>query len=178
VRRLLREVVRREEYTLMGKWRTLFEASLPPVGKRAFGVEYEFAPPATVEQLAAAERALGVRLPAEVRELLFEFNGVWYTTTVDRDLGYEPSISYLDVEHMAGRVWEYFRKCGNVLPPEADLRKVVFIYQGNGFGELYGVCVEAVAGHRAGAVVKLDHEIGELQRGYTSLADFVRRGPK
>ena len=71
-----------------------------------------------------------------------------------------------------------FRTCGNELPPEEDLRKVVFICQVNGFADLYGVCVAKVAGHRAGAVIKLDHEKGFLEAAYPSLAKFVRNGPK
>lgn len=162
----------------MGKWRALFEANLPPEGEREYGELYQFGPPATEEQLAAAEQSLGVRLPADVRELLSEFNGVWYTTTVGRKQGYEADISYLDVDHMAARVPHYFRTCGNELPPEEELRKVVFVAQSNGFGDLWGVCVEPVAGHRAGAVVKLDHEVGEVEPSHASLTEFVLTGPK
>ena len=162
----------------MGKWRALFEANLPPEDKREYGEQYQFGPPATEEQLAAAEQSLGLKLPTAIRELLSEFNGVWYTTRLDRKQGCEPSILYLDLDSMAVRVPHYFRTCGNPLPPEDELRRVVFIAQSNGFADLWGVCAESVGGHPAGAVVKLDHEIGELEARHPSLTDFVRNGRK
>jgi hypothetical protein len=158
----------------MGKWREAFEHGRPSEWDIKLGIEYSFGPPPTEEQLAAAESVLGVRLPADVRELLFEFNGVWYTTEVDRREGYGPSILYLDLQHMTVDVPEYFRTCGNPLPEEAELRKVVFVRQSNGFGDLWGVCLEDVAGFRAGTVVRLDHEVGELEECSPSLFEFVR----
>jgi hypothetical protein len=53
---------------------------------------------------------------------------------------------------------------------------VVFVAQSNGFGDLWGVCTEAVAGHPAGAVVRLDHEVGELEACHPDVAEFVRAG--
>ncbi len=157
----------------MGKWRTLFEANLPPIAERAYGEQYEFGPPATEEQIAEAERVLNLTLPADVREMLSEFNGIWRHTEL---LGRQ--IHYLDLHHLSVEVPEYFRTCGNELPPRKDLRKVVFVCQSNGFGELWGVCAADVASHRAGEVVKLDHEVGELEASYPNLAEFVRSGPK
>jgi hypothetical protein len=161
---------------MVGKWRALFESNLPPLEEREYGEQYDFGPPATAEQLDAAERALGIRLPADVREMLSEFNGMWRRRT---KFSHSPTdIQYLDLHHLAVKVPRYFRNCGNTLPPEEDLRKVVFICQFNGFGDLWGVCVADVAGHRAGAVVKLDHEVGKLEASHPSLADYVRDGFK
>jgi len=145
--------------------------------KNEYNRTFDFEPPATEAQIQEAEQLLGVALPDGVRELLAEFNGVW-----DRTDAKYPEITYLDLKHMSVDVLEYFRKCrhpitGNPLPPEQDLNKVVFIYQSNGFGDLWGVCVEDVAGHRAGEVVRLDHEIGELESSHKSLTDFVTNGP-
>lgn len=160
----------------MGKWREAFEHGRPSFFDAEFGLEYSFGPPATAEQLARAEAELGTRLPQEVRELLTEFNGVWVTSAAGREHGNAPDIAYLDVEHMAVEVPWYFRNCGNALPPASDLRKIVFVYQENGFADLYGVCVEDVGDFRAGEVVKLDHELGELEKAYPSLPEFVRLG--
>jgi hypothetical protein len=145
----------------MGKWQTLFETYLLPFEEREYGEQYEFGPPATTEQLEAVEQILEVRLPTDVREMLSEFNGIWHTTRADRKYGYKPTIAFLDTKYMTIEVPHYFRTCGNVLPSEEDLRKVVFVFQSNGFGDLYGVCVENVAGHRTGEVIKIDHEVGE-----------------
>jgi hypothetical protein len=158
----------------VGKWREAFELGRPSAWDIEVGREYSFGPPATEKQLAAAESVLGVRLPADVRELLAEFNGVWYTIEIDPREAYEPSILYLDIEHMTVDVPEYFRTSGNPLPKEEELRKVVFIRQSNGFADLWGVCLEDVADFRAGAVVKLDHELGELEECSPSLFEFVR----
>jgi hypothetical protein len=160
----------------MGKWRTLFESNLPPAGQREYGMEYEFGPPATAEQIAAVEHGLRVQLPADLREMLSEFNGVWTTSEIGRKLGHAPGIAFLDTKHMSERVPEYLADTDNPLPPKKVLRQVVFVAQSNGFGDLWGVCVADVAGHPAGSAVRLDHEVGELKACQPSLADFVRVG--
>ncbi len=167
------------EATRVRKWRTLFESNLPPIEEREDGEQYEFGHPASDAQLMATEQVLGVRLPPEVRELLSEFNGVWCTTTFDRQIGCDPEILYLDTKHMSVDVPKYFAHCeGNPLPVEADLRKVVFVAQSNGFGDLWGVCTSRVEGHKPGAVVRLDHEVGNLEASHPSLAAFVCTGFK
>ena len=158
----------------MGKWKTLFDEGLPPFEDREYGEIYEFGPPATAEQIASAEQALGVRFPDDLREMLTEFNGIQYTTKSDRTRGYEPTQRYLDTEEMSVSVPRYFRTCGNPLPPQEVLSKIVFVAHVNGFGELYGLCLEDVEGHRRGEVIKIDHEVGELEAYYASLADLVR----
>ncbi len=162
----------------MGKWRDLFEAELPPVAERPYRTEYDFGPPAAADQIAAAEAALKVQFPADVREMLSEFNGVWSLSHFDDGREFR-SIRFLDLHHMTVELPQYFAECGgNPLPPKKDRRKVVFVCQSNGFAELWGVCVEDVAGRRAGAVVKLDSEVGEFEPAHASLAEFVRSGPK
>jgi hypothetical protein len=155
----------------------LFESELRPVRQREYGAEYEFGPPATDEQIAAAEQALGVNLPADVRQMLSEFNGVWRRTRFADGREYR-DILYLDLQYMTTDLPAYFADCGNPLPPKKDRRKVVFFSQSNGFGELWGVCAADVAGHSAGAVIHLDHEVGELEASHPSLTEFVRSGPK
>lgn len=119
-----------------------------------------------------------MRLPPEVHELLLEFNGVWYTTATDRRHGNQRDILFLNIESMTVKVPKYFRTCGNVLPSEEDIRKVVFVCQSNGFGDLWGVCVENVADFQVGEVVKLDHEVGELEKCVPTLYEFVRHSRK
>jgi hypothetical protein len=155
----------------------LFEANLPPVGEREYGAEYDFGPPATDEQMAATEQVLGVALPADVRAMLSEFNGVWRRTSFADGRAYR-DILYLDLHHMTTDVPAYFADCGNPLPPKKDRQQIVFVCQANGFGDLWGVCAADVAGHRSGAVVHLDHEVGELEASHPSLAEFVRSGLK
>jgi hypothetical protein len=158
----------------VGKWREAFEHGRPSEWDTEYGRKYTFGSPATLEQVAAAEAVLGVRLSADVREMLSEFIGVWYTIEVDRRQGYEPSILYLDLEHLSVEVPRYFRTSGNPLPAEHDLVRVVFVSQSNGFGDLWGVCLEDVRGFRAGHVVNLDHEVGEFEACADSLYEFVR----
>jgi hypothetical protein len=160
----------------MGKWRALFEANLPPVAEREYGEQYEFGPPATEEQLAIAEQALGVRLPADVREMLAEFNGVWYSTAGGRELGHPPDIMYLDIRHMTADVPNYLADADNPLPPRYALRKVVFVAQSNGFGDLWGVCASDVAQHKSGTVVRMNHENGRLKAYQPNLTELVRAG--
>jgi hypothetical protein len=160
----------------MGKWRELFEAGLPPITDREHRKEYTFGPPATADQIAAAEAGLKVRFPADLREMLSEFNGMWSVTKFNAGDTYD-DIRFLDLQHMTGDVPDYCADSGNPMPSEEDLRKIVWVAQSNGFGELWGVCTEAVSGHPAGAVVHMDHEVGELEACRPSLADFVRHGP-
>lgn len=164
----------------MGKWRALFESKLPPVEQRQYEEQYLFGLPATAEQLAGVETALGISLPPEVSELLAEFNGLWYTTRASRRNGREPDLLYLDTESVTGEVPTYLRCWGE--PPitrsGTDLRKVVFVAQVNGFADLYGVCLEPLAEFHTGSVVRLDHETGELHAAFPDLAALVSYGPR
>ena len=158
-------------------WRTLFEVNLLPFGEREYRTEYVFGPPATSEAIEAAEAALGARLPADVRQMLAEFNGVWEHKRY-RAGNTSEDILLLDLQHMSVVVPDHFSKWvsagGHLLLPPDELRKVVFVCQSNGLGYLWGVCVESVSGHSAGAVVKLDHDVGEFEPAYPNLAEFVR----
>lgn len=99
---------------------------------------------------------------------------MWVTSEAGRENDDAPELTYLDVEHMAFEVPTYFRTSGNPLPPASDLQSVVFLYQENGFADLYGVCARDVAGFKAGEVVHLDHEKGALENVYPNLEAFVR----
>jgi len=140
-----------------------------------FAVEYTLGPAATEQQIVAAEVALGARLPAELRELLGEFNGIWFTTKDLRRAGYEPEILYLDIEHLTEQLPEYLGDPESELPSADDLRRVAFFCQAHDFAELWGLCVEPIAGCRAGEVIALDDE-GVWHKAAPSLLDFVRRG--
>ena len=154
----------------IGKWRQLFESWLFRPKR-----DYTFGPPASAEQLKAVESALSVKLPTEIRSLLSEFNGVWRQWNLP---GKE--IVYFSTDGMLTDVAEYLRKGSDppVTPSGIDLRKVVFVAQMNGFADLYGVCTEALGEFRAGRVVKLDHESGELEPAWISFKKFVEHGPK
>ena len=161
----------------MGKWKDAFNENLPALKDREYGERFAFGRPATLKQLAACEARLGAALPDDLRELLREFNGVRYTTDVDRKQGYEASPLYLDTDQIAG-VFDLLVDTGNDLPPLDDLKRVAFFWQSNGYGEVYGVCLAPVAGLRTGTVVKLDHENDRLERAYPNLLAFVRKHRK
>jgi len=160
----------------VGMWRTLIESSLPPVEQRAADEVYEFGPPATEDQLAAAERTLGFRLPGDLREMLGEYNGFRYSTAPDEDGDALLHFSYLNTVEMSVEVPDYLAEFG--CPAKAaDFRKVVFFFQSNGYGDMLGVCVADVAGHAAGSVVKVDHEVGELEAFAGSLRELLAPEP-
>lgn len=156
----------------MTKWREAFERGRPSECDIEHRHKYAFGPPATEEDIARVEGELGVRLPAEVRELLSEFNGVWETRSCGR-----PIRVYLDAECMRIGAQEYIRYGGDppITPSGADLRKIVYVAQMNGFADLYGVCLEPIGGFPVGAVVKLDHEAWELRAAAPNLMAFVER---
>ena len=87
----------------MGKWREAFAHGRPSCFDVDFGLEYTFGPPASEEQLAHAERELGLRLPQELRELLSEFNGAWVTSEASRSHGSAADIAYIGRFHVIGR---------------------------------------------------------------------------
>jgi uncharacterized protein (TIGR02996 family) len=147
-------------------WRILLEVNMLPFEEREYGERYQFGAPANAEQLAEAEAALGRRLPDDLRELLQEFNGVWYTTTAHRQLGYAPAIVYLDLHHMTVEAQVYHEFFPNIL----CFREV------NGFGYVWAVCLQDTADFRAGNVVGIDHEVGKLEYDSPTLFDFVRCG--
>jgi hypothetical protein len=173
-----------------GKVARPFEHGRPSHWDNFYSTEYTFGSPATQEQLASVERELGVRLPAEVRELLTEFNGVWETSEDSFRHGSVPDILVLDTECMTVSVPDYLRDWGDppLTPSGTDLRQLLFVAQVNGFADLYGVCLEPVYDRYdgtivrldldAGAVVKLDHETGELEYAFSNLKEFVEKGLK
>ncbi len=162
-------------------WRTLFEVNLLPEEMREYHTKYVFGPPATPAAIEAAEAALGMRLPADVRGMLAEFNGVWEHNRY-RAGNTSEDIHLLDLQHMSVDVPDHLSKWdsdwGHEIPQPDGWRKVVFVCQSNGFGNLWGVCVEPVSGHPAGAVVKVDHNFREWEPSYPSLAEFVRSSSK
>ena len=58
----------------MGLYREAFESRMADDRKRYA----QYGPPATADQIAAAERVLGLPLPAALRELYVEFDGLWF----------------------------------------------------------------------------------------------------
>jgi hypothetical protein len=130
--------------------------------------------------LKAVESALGVKLPADVRSLLSEFNGVWRRYHYAKRSDPEKEIVFFSTDVMLTDVAEYLRKGSDppVTPSGIDLRKVVFVAQRNGYADLYGVCTEALGEFRAGRVVKLDHESGELEPAWVNFKKFVEHWPK
>jgi len=159
----------------VGKWIDAFQHQRPYEWDTELSVEYTLGPPATEQQIADAEALLGARWPAELRELLGEFNGIWFTTKDLRRGGYEPEILFLDIEHLTEQLPDYLGDAENELPPTNELRRVAFFCQAHEFAELWGVCVEPLAGCRVGEVIALDDE-GRWRKSAPSLLEFMRRG--
>ena len=147
-------------------WRVLLEANTRPFEEREYGELYQFGPPATEKQLAEAEGALGYRLPNDLRELLAEFNGVWYSLAIDQQSGRKPDVRYLDLHHMTGEAAVWHRAFPSIL----CFRAV------NGFGCVWAVCLQETEGIPAGHVVSTDHDGGDVEDCAPSLFEFVRRG--
>jgi uncharacterized protein (TIGR02996 family) len=145
-------------------WRVLIEVNMRPLEERDYGQRYRFGAPASADQLAKAEAALGRRLPNDLRELLAEFNGVWYTTTAHRQLGWSPEIVYLDLHHMVEAQAYYDEHFPNVLCFREE----------NGGVYVWAVCLQDTADFRAGNVVGIDHEVGKLEGCAPTLFDFLR----
>ena len=157
-----------------GPWKQAFWSGRPSRSDKDYELEYEFGEPASDEQIAVAERELGAALPDELREMLKEFNGVSVTGRVDRERGYKSESRYLNVEEIPGVVDMLLDTESDFLPPTEQLRKVVFFWQANGHSTLAGICLDEVAGHSAGTVVRFDYELDELQNVAPDLMSFVQ----
>jgi hypothetical protein len=158
-------------------WRQTFETLLilrPEWQKRQM---YAFGRGATETQLTQVETELAVRLPDDLREMLREFNGVWRKDEQRGENGPESEILILNTDGIID-AHRHVRTCGNPMPPDKELRKVVFIAQSNGYADLYGLCLEQFRRFPAGAVVFLDHDEGKFRKGYQDLRTLLVHGPK
>jgi len=156
----------------MGKWREAFEEGRPSFDDREYGCVYHFGAPATPEELVEAEQVLGRPLPAELRDLFSEFNGVRCTVRVSGPDD-EGDITFLSAADFAD-VLGYLRDVEKDLPKPVRKGKVIFFWQDNGYAELYGICTEPVGKSPAGTIVHLDHESQKLEALYPNLMAFVR----
>jgi hypothetical protein len=108
--------------------------------------------------------------------MLREFNGVWRKNELHGENGPESEPFLLNTDGIID-AHRHVLTCGNPLPPDKELRKVVFIAQSNDYGTLYGFCLEKFRRFPAGAVVFLDHEEGKFRKGYQDLTTFLAYCP-
>lgn len=159
-------------------WRTVFEANLKPFETRDDGTKYEFNPPATEERLQWAERELGFRFPADLRDMLSEFDGIRSSTRTERGCSLLPDTDFLDVENMIS-VRNRLKEVGWYdLYSQNGSMPIIFICQWDNFAENWGLFVGDFHTFQIGSVVCLDYETYEPQTSYSSLFDFVARGLK
>ncbi len=146
-------------------WKLLFEANLPPAPLRRDW--YEFGPPASAEEIAAAEAALGFALPDELRELVSEFNGAQYCW--DWNYGRCPVLitQYLDLAGLVQMAEDY---------SGSRPRWPLFFVADDIFCPVLGLCLADADEFRAGEVVCW-YGTPELRPGYPTLSECVRRYP-
>ena len=120
-------------------WRTLFEVNA------LYGEDddrevhpFLFGEPATEEQLAEAETSLGVKLPADIRSILTEFNGVELFEEQGSDQIYYPAAV------MAGTAADFRSMEGAEGSNGEDFDKILFIGGWNGQADLWCYCLESV----------------------------------
>ena len=154
-------------------WRTRFEVNLQPQSKRRDEI-YEIGPPATEQQIAAAEQSLGFALPADARAMVQAFNGsrVWYCYGPEED---QRAITARlnSLEEMVAEPAAIRGMYGEEFYVESGLGRAIFIEIGDGNHTL--LCVEAIGEFAAGEVICLDHDGLNLTKQYESLQDFVTR---
>jgi uncharacterized protein (TIGR02996 family) len=161
-------------------WRTLFEVNLRPLEQREYEEVYTFNPPATAEQLDEAEEKLGVRLPADVRALWAEFNGVLHTTRMDRQHGSDPEPYLLDLKQMveaddAMRDEYGWQERFDEEYGEGTFASLLYINAYDGMATAWLLCLDDAAEHPAGTVLFHDHDTTELPALAASLTDCIAR---
>ena len=137
---------------------------------------YHFEPPTSDFRIKLAEKRRKIKFPRNVKLMLLEFNGLWIYSQKPE----YAEIAYLDLYHMTKEVPMYLAACpqlGNPVPSPKQWRKVLFFYQCNGYGDLFGVCLEDFGRFKKGQVVYLDHENGKFKKWNNSFMDFVKAGP-
>lgn len=155
----------------MGRWKDMFELSAAKVpDKSARHLRHRFGPPATATELATLEGLLRGAIPAELRSMFSEFNGI---EVEDGYWGEGWCPLYLSTEQIVADVTDYIETSGNPMPPPDELASVAFFAHQNGFAELYAVCIRKFSDFGLGQVLVLDHETGEFELAEESLSAFV-----
>jgi hypothetical protein len=155
----------------MARWKKMLAGAIEGFDDReAFEAEYRFNPPASDGEIARLEQRLGTALPADLRSLLLEFNGVAYR---DRYWGKEWRPLYLSVQEILGELEDYIANSGNPAPPAEELDSVAFFAQQNGFAVLFALCIRSFGNFAVGQVLSLDHETGEFELERETLEEFV-----
>lgn len=155
----------------MPLWKDRLEIAISEFEDRdELNSEYTFGNPATGSEISALEACIGRQLPADLRELLEEFNGVSYRDTT---WGEEWRPLYLSTAQIANELQTYFAESGNPLPEDYELERVMFFAHQNGFGVLYCVCAEDFGEFSAGQILAMESGVGELYVEQDSLESFV-----
>ena len=134
----------------MPKWKDAFARSLDP--DRETLQQFEFGAPATQEELAALRAAAGADIPAELSDMLSEFNGIWEIRDDTR------SSYYFHTGEMMTAI-EYYRDWD--WPTDMLMecsQNILYVMEENGFGEMWGVVAKPFADFQPGQVVAFDHE--------------------
>jgi hypothetical protein len=155
----------------MARWKKMIAGAIEGFDDReAFEAEYRFNTPASDGEIARLEQRLGMALPADLRSLLLEFNGVAYR---DRHWGKEWRPLYLSIQEMLGELEDCIANSGNPAPLAEQLDSVVFFANQNGFAVLFALCVRSFGDFSVGQVVSLDHETGDFELERETLEEFV-----
>lgn len=157
----------------MGPYKSAFLAGRPTSSDVEYGYEYRFGPPATAEELDRCTLKLGHPLPDSLKAMLREFNGITYTSNADRKNGYGETELYFGTRTLHLPL-EHLIDCGNFLPTPAELRRVVYFCNTNGWAVLWGICVEPVCGFAAHSVLRIDNDSGTFEFESANLLMFVR----
>ena len=131
----------------MGTWRAIFCGSEHCEDE----ADCVFNPPATEDEIAAFESNIGAPLPADVREMLLEFNGI------DKPEFGTLTPFMLGINQM--KLPEFYTDWDVPTDKLIDWSKnIVYVRQLNSFTYLWGVVVKPFANFKPGDIVELDHD--------------------
>ncbi|MBL8812658.1 MAG: SMI1/KNR4 family protein [Planctomycetaceae bacterium] len=131
----------------MGKWREIFCSSENCENED----ECVFNPPATEQEIKRFESDIGASLPADLREMLLEFNGI------DKPEHGRQAPFILGLKNM--KLPEFYTDWD--VPTDNLLewsKNIVYVRQFNSFTYLWGIVVKPFDDFKVGDVVEFDHD--------------------
>jgi hypothetical protein len=154
----------------MGRFRDAFEADLPAEQRP----RYSYGPPVTEKDLRAAEAALGLPIPAPLRALYLEFDGLWEGALRPRVRGNDfDAVIVIPVRFLL-EARNHLDACyrEDVEGWSADLRRCVVFGLNDGVASFLFLTDQVLWGVQPGHVGKWDHD-GDAADLWPSLEDYL-----
>jgi len=149
------------------KWRALFEASPAALDAQEFG-GLLFGEPASESDIRRLEERLGIRFPAEFREIYSEFNGVGIQYTEEEEVWWLIPLDQIEERTESLREW-WFEDTES----EAIANRMICF--GDWFnGDLFGYVADDGSSTLNPEITEYNHELGRMESWNQGLGQFLQ----